>query len=65
VVVKKWYNYNTFERQRYQTMKKDVKIVYAEPIDYFPKEIRKKYKLGEYAEQTEERRESEAKDERK
>ena len=25
-------------------------IVYAEPADYFPKEIRKKYKLGEYAE---------------
>ena len=46
-------------------MKKDVKIVYAEPIDYFPKEIRKKYKLGEYAEQTEENLESEAKDERK
>ena len=26
------------------------KIVYVEPADYFPKEIRKKYKLGEYAE---------------
>ena len=26
------------------------KIVYAEPTDYFPKELRKKYKLGEYAE---------------
>lgn len=26
------------------------KIVYAEPADYFPKELRKKYKLGEYAE---------------
>ena len=25
------------------------KIVYAEPADYFPKELRKKYKLGEYA----------------
>lgn len=24
--------------------------VYKEPTDYFPKEIRKKYKLGEYAE---------------
>lgn len=25
------------------------KIVYVEPVDYFPKETRKKYKLGEYA----------------
>ena len=25
------------------------KIVYAEPADYFPKELRRKYKLGEYA----------------
>ena len=32
-------------------MKNDEKkIVYAEPADYFPKEIRKKYKLGEFAE---------------
>ena len=29
-------------------MKKKVK--YVEPIDYFPKEIREKYKLGEYSE---------------
>ena len=28
-------------------------IVYAEPADYFPKELRKKYKLGEYAEDVE------------
>ena len=27
------------------------KIVYSEPLDYFPEEIRKKYKLGEYAEE--------------
>ena len=26
------------------------KIVYVEPIDYFPEEIRKEFKLGEYAE---------------
>lgn len=26
------------------------KVAYAEPDDFFPKEIRKKYKLGEYAE---------------
>ena len=25
------------------------KEVYVEPADYFPKELRKKYKLGEYA----------------
>ena len=25
-------------------------IKYSEPADYFPKEIRKRYKLGEYAE---------------
>ena len=32
-------------------MKNDEKkIAYSEPLDYFPKEIRKKYKLGEYAE---------------
>lgn len=31
-------------------MSKDVKIVYSEPADYFPKELRKKYKLGEFAE---------------
>lgn len=26
----------------------DKKITYAEPTDFFPKEIRKKYGLGEY-----------------
>lgn len=26
------------------------KVGYSEPVDYFPKELRKKYKLGEYAE---------------
>lgn len=32
-------------------MKKNTKkVAYKEPDDYFPKEIRKKYKLGEYAE---------------
>ena len=25
------------------------KIVYSEPVDYFPKELRIKYKVGEYA----------------
>lgn len=26
------------------------KIVYSEPTDYFPEEIQKKYKIGEYSE---------------
>ena len=26
-----------------------IKIIYVEPIDYFPEEIRKEYGLGEYA----------------
>ncbi len=25
-------------------------IIYTEPVDFFPKEIREKYKLGEFAE---------------
>lgn len=29
---------------------RDIKILYVEPEDYFPKAFRKKYKLGEYAE---------------
>lgn len=29
---------------------KKTKVTYAEPNDYFPKDIRKKYKLGEFAE---------------
>ena len=28
----------------------DKKVAYIEPLDYFPKEIRKEYKLGEFAE---------------
>ena len=26
------------------------KIIYVEPVDYFPEELRKEFKLGEYAE---------------
>ena len=36
------------------------KVVYVEPADYIPKDLRKKYKLGEYAE-TEEKGTSEDK----
>ena len=28
------------------------KVLYIEPEDYIPKDLRKKYKLGEYAEET-------------
>ena len=27
------------------------KVVYVEPADYIPKDLRKKYKLGEFAEE--------------
>lgn len=36
-----------------ENKKDNSKIVYVEPADYFPKETRKKYKLGEYAESEE------------
>ncbi len=29
----------------------DIELTYVEPIDYFPEEIRKEFKLGEYAEE--------------
>ena len=29
-----------------------IKVKYVEPAEYIPKELRKKYKLGEYAEKT-------------
>lgn len=32
-------------------MNQDIKIVYSEPAAYFPEEIRKEYKLGEYADE--------------
>ena len=32
-------------------MSENKEIVYSEPKDYFPEEIRKEYKLGEYAEE--------------
>lgn len=34
-------------------MGNEKKIVYSEPADFFPKELREKYKLGEFAEDTE------------
>lgn len=34
---------------------KKIKVVYAEPADYFPKPLRQKYRLGEFAERKEEK----------
>ncbi len=31
-------------------MKKEIELVYVEPADYFPKKLRKKHKIGEFAE---------------
>ena len=36
-------------------MSRKSKIVYVEPADYFPKEIREKYKLGEYDDERDDR----------
>lgn len=33
--------------------KKTIKVAYKEPLDYFPKELREKYKLGEFADKDE------------
>ena len=33
--------------------KKDIKVAYSEPDDYFPEDIRRKYKLGEFSESEE------------
>ena len=35
---------------------KTIKVVYAEPKEYFPEEIRRKYKLGEFAEPKEDKK---------
>lgn len=37
-------------------MSKPKKIVYSEPADFFPKEILKKYGLGEYNKEAQEER---------
>ena len=34
-------------------MGKPKKIAYSEPSNYFPKEVRKQFKIGEFAESTE------------
>lgn len=35
---------------------KTIKVVYAEPPEYFPIETRRKYKLGEFAERKEDKK---------
>ena len=40
----------------------NVKTTYVESADYFPKDIRKKFKLGEYAEEENESTERKKKD---
>ena len=41
------------------------KIVYSEPAEYFPKELKKKYGLGEYAEGAKKKTEKKATDTKK
>ena len=38
------------------------KVGYSEPDDYFPKDIRKQFKLGEYAEEEPEKKEKKDRD---
>lgn len=35
---------------------KTIKVVYAEPPEYFPEELRRKFKLGEFAEPKEDKK---------
>lgn len=35
---------------------KTIKAVYAEPPEYFPEELRRKFKLGEFAEHKEDKK---------
>lgn len=39
---------------------KEIKIVYAEPASYIPEDLRKKYKLGKYAEPKQDEENSDA-----
>lgn len=48
----KWENYENMlkrkEKSEAKKKAKTIKVVYAEPADYFPKSTRQKYRLGEY-----------------
>ena len=37
------------EKSEAKKKAKTIKVVYAEPVDYIPKDLRQKYKLGEFA----------------
>lgn len=42
---------------------KEKAIIYSEPADFFPKELREEFKLGEFAEDTEDEEPVEDEDE--
>ena len=37
-------------KKKEKTKGKKIKVVYAEPADYIPEDLRREYKLGEFAE---------------
>ena len=43
------------EKSEAKKKAKTIKVVYVEPADYIPKDLRQKYKLGEFAERKEEK----------
>lgn len=49
----KWESYEDMlkrkEKSEAKKKAKTIKVVYAEPVDYIPKDLRQKYKLGEFA----------------
>lgn len=44
------------EKSEAKKKAKTIKVVYAEPADYIPKDLRQKYKLGEFAERKEDKK---------
>lgn len=55
----KWESYEDMlkrkEKSEAKKKAKTIKVVYVEPADYIPKDLRQKYKLGEFAERKEEK----------
>ena len=56
----KWRSYEDMLKQKEEAQAKKkaktIKVVYAEPADYIPKDLRQKYKLGEFAERKEDKK---------
>jgi hypothetical protein len=56
----KWESYEDMlkrkEKSEAKKKAKTIKVVYAEPADYIPKDLRQKYKLGEFAERKEDKK---------